>query len=53
VSALVGGLLGDSLGSTAGIIAVLASWATCGAVALRLSPRATPDPRPVDGGWGR
>ena len=60
VSALVGGLLGDSLGSTAAIIAVLASWAGCGAVALRLSSRAEPDPRPADGsvsapdgGWGR
>jgi hypothetical protein len=61
VSALVGGLLGDSLGSTAAIIAVLASWASCGAIALRLSPRAEPDPRPAedsapartDGGWGR
>ena len=60
VSALVGGLLGDSLGSTAMILAVLASWATCGAVALRLSSRAEPDPRPadgsvsaLDGGWGR
>jgi small-conductance mechanosensitive channel len=60
VSALVGGLLGDSLGSTAAIIAVLASWASCGAVALRLSSRAEPDPRQADGsvsapdgGWGR
>ena len=61
VSALVGALLADSLGSTAAILAVLASWATCGAVALRLTPRSEPDPhaaeRPVqersDGGWGR
>ena len=61
VSALVGGLLGDSLGSTAMILAVLASWATCGAVALRLTPRAEPDPDKAggsgsatpDGGWGR
>ena len=61
VSALVGGLLGDSLGSTAAIIAVLASWGACGAVALRLSARAEPDPRQgerpapahTDGGWGR
>ena len=59
VSALVGGLLGDSLGSTAMILAVLASWGSCGAVALRLSSRSEPDPRqadgsvPADGGWGR
>ena len=61
VSALVGGLLGDSLGSTAMILAVLASWGSCGAVALRLSSGAEPDPRqadgsvsaPTDGGWGR
>ncbi len=61
VSALVGALLADSLGSTAGFLAVLASWAACGAVALRLTPRAEPDPRsaerPVsdrtEGGWGR
>jgi hypothetical protein len=60
VSALVGAVLGDSLGSTAMILAVLASWASCGAVALRLSSRAEPDPRPADGsvsapdgGWGR
>ena len=61
VSALVGALLADSLGSTAGFLAVLASWATCGAVALRLTPRAEPDLRPAerpvsertDGGWGR
>ena len=61
VSALVGGLLGDSLGSTAMILAVLASWGSCGAVALRLSSSAEADPgqaggsgsaRP-DGGWGR
>ena len=45
VSALVGALLGDSLGSTAALLAVLASWAACGAVALRLSSRAEPDPR--------
>ncbi len=61
VAALMGGLLADSLGSTTGIVAVLASWATCGAVALRLTPRAEPDPRPAErpvpehteGGWGR
>jgi hypothetical protein len=61
VSALVGALLADSLGSTAGFLAVLASWATCGAVALRLTPGAEPDPRPAErpvpgrteGGWGR
>jgi small-conductance mechanosensitive channel len=61
VSALVGGLLRDSLGSATGFLAVLASWAACGAVALRLSSRAEPDPRradgsvsaPLDGGWGR
>jgi hypothetical protein len=60
VSALVGALLGDSLGSTAMILAVLASWGSCAAVALRLSSRAEPDPRPADGsvtaadgGWGR
>ena len=61
VSALMGGLLADSLGSTTGIVAVLASWAACGAVALRLTPRAEPDSRPAerpvpentDGGWGR
>ena len=61
VSALVGGLLGDSLGSTAMILAVLASWATCGAVALRLTPSAEADPGKAggsgsatpDGGWGR
>jgi hypothetical protein len=58
VSALVGGLLGDSLGSTAVILAVLASWAACGAVALWLAPRAEPA-RQADrsvtagGGWGR
>ena len=53
VSALVGALLRDSLGSATGFLAVLASWAACGAVALRLSSRAEPDPRPADGGWGR
>jgi hypothetical protein len=54
VSALVGALLRDSLGSATGFLAVLASWATCGAVALRLSSHAEPDqPRPADGGWGR
>jgi hypothetical protein len=61
VSALVGGVLGDSLGSTAGIIAVLASWAACGAVALRLAAPTGADhrqaqgsgPAGTDGGWGR
>lgn len=61
VSALVGGVLGDSIGSTAGIIAVLASWATCGAVALRLAAPAGANhrqaqgagPASTDGGWGR
>jgi protein-S-isoprenylcysteine O-methyltransferase Ste14 len=60
VSALVGALLRDSLGSATGLLAVLASWAACGAVALRLSSRAEPDPRQADGsvsatdgGWGR
>ena len=59
-SAAGAALLGDSLGSTAMILAVLASWGSCGAVALRLSSSAEPDPRqadgPVsapDGGWGR
>jgi hypothetical protein len=61
VSALVGALLRDSLGSATGFLAVLAAWATCGAVALWLAQRSEPDPRQAehsvsartDGGWGR
>jgi hypothetical protein len=54
VSALVGALLRDSLGSATGLLAVLASWASCGGVALRLSrPAEHSVPARTDGGWGR
>jgi hypothetical protein len=54
VSALVGVLLRGSLGSATGFLAVLASWATCGAVAwwLGLHPERSV-PQSTDGGWGR
>jgi hypothetical protein len=54
VSALVGALLRDSLGSATGFLAVLASWVTCGAVALWLTPRGEHSVAArTDGGWGR